>query len=152
MRIEKKLKDLNIELPNTANPVASYLPCIQTGNFIFISGQGTAYNGIRKFIGKVGKERTKNEGYQAAYICGLNLLAQLKKFIGDLDKIKKIVNIKGFVACSDDFYEQPKVIDGVSDLMIKVFGEDVGSHSRCAIGVNVLPNNITVEVEMVVEI
>jgi len=152
MRIEKRLKDLNIKLPKTANPVASYLPCIQTGNLVFVSGQGTAYNGVRKFIGKVNKERTKNEGYQAAYICGLNLLAQLKKFIGDLDKIKKIVHVKGFVACSDNFYEQPEVINGVSDLMIKVFGEDVGSHSRCAIGVNVLPNNITVEVEMVVEI
>jgi enamine deaminase RidA (YjgF/YER057c/UK114 family) len=143
--------ELGIELPDAPNPVASYLPSVRTGNLVFISGQGTVYNGARKFIGKVGEVRTKEEGYQAAYICGLNLLAQLKRVIGDLDQVKKIVHIKGYVACSDDFYEQPAVVNGASDLMVKVFGNEIGRHSRCAIGVNVLPNNITVEVEMVVE-
>jgi enamine deaminase RidA (YjgF/YER057c/UK114 family) len=124
MLIEQRLKELGIELPDAPNPMASYLPSVRTGNLIFISGQGTVFNGVREFIGKVGKERTKEEGYQAAYICGLNLLAQLKKMVGDLDQVKKIVHIKGYVACSDDFYEQPAVINGVSDLMVTVFGNE----------------------------
>lgn len=152
MIVEKRMDELGIELPDQAKPVASYLPCVRTGKLIFISGQGTSYNGVRKFIGRVGKERTKEEGYQAAYLCGLNLLAQLKGFIGDLDQVRKLVHLKGYVASSDDFYEQPAVVNGASDLMLKVFGNEIGQHSRCAIGTNVLPNNITVEVEMVVEL
>jgi len=152
MKIEQRLVELGIKLPDAPVPVASYVPCVRTGNLIFISGQGPVYNKVRKYTGKVGKERTKEEGYQAAYICALNLLAQLKNYIGDLDKVEKIVHIKGFVASGNDFYEQPFVVNGASDLMVKLFGDEIGMHSRCAIGINVLPNDITAEVEMIVEV
>ena len=151
MKIENRLKELNIELPEAPAPLAAYIPCRRSGNLVFISGQGSSFNGRETFQGKVGAELALEEGYQAARYCGLNLLAQLKKFLGDLDSVKQIVHVKGFVASDANFYSQPQVINGVSDLMAEVFGE-AGRHTRCALGANVLPGNIPVEVELIAEV
>lgn len=152
MKIENRLHELGLNLPSPPIPVASYVPCVQVGNLVFLSGQGTVFNGERLFEGKVGEARTLEEGREAAKICGLNLLAQLKHFLGDLDRITKIVNIRGYIASHHTFYGQPKVLDGLSNLLIELFGDEIGKHSRCALGTNVLPNNITVEVEMLVQV
>ncbi|SNS91038.1 Enamine deaminase RidA, house cleaning of reactive enamine intermediates, YjgF/YER057c/UK114 family [Anaerovirgula multivorans] len=149
--VEEKLKQLGITLPEAPQPIASYVPAKVIGNMVYISGQGPIINGIQMYTGKVGKECTKEEGYQAARLCGLNLIAQLKKVIGDLDRVKEIVHLKGFIASTTDFFEQPTVINGASDLMIEIFGE-AGKHTRCALGTNVLPTDIPVEIELVVEI
>jgi len=151
MKIEERLKELKIELPKAPAPIASYIPCKRNGNLVFVSGQGTALNGKDTYKGKVGEELTVEEGYQAARYCGFNLLAQLKEYLGDLDCIKGILHIKGFVASANDFYSQPQVVNGVSDLMVEVFGE-AGRHTRCALGANALPGNIPVEVELIAEV
>jgi enamine deaminase RidA (YjgF/YER057c/UK114 family) len=151
MNIENKLKELGIELPEAPSPVANYVPCKQAGSLVFVSGQGPVSNGRQMYTGKVGAELTAEEGAKAARLCGLNLLAQLRKFLGDLEKVKGIVHIKGFVACTPDFESQPKVINGVSDLMVEVFGE-AGRHTRSALGTNALPANFPVEVELIAEV
>ena len=151
MNIENRLQELGIELPEAPAPFAAYIPARRSGNLVFISGQGSSFNGRETFQGKVGAELALEEGYQAARYCGLNLLAQLKKFLGDLDCVKGIVQVKGYVASADDFYSQPLVVNGVSELMIEVFGE-AGRHTRCALGANVLPGNIPVEVELIAEV
>jgi len=151
MIIENRLKELGIELPTPPTPIASYTSYKTVGNLLFVSGQGPIINGQQLFTGKVGKERTAEEGYQSAKYCAYNLLAQMKKAVGDLDNIEEIVHLKGFVASADDFYGQPQVINGASDLMMEVFG-DKGKHTRCALGVNVLPTDITTEVELIARI
>lgn len=151
MKVEQKLKELGYELPIAPDPAASYVTFKKSGNLLFISGQGPDINGEQKYKGKVGSELTQEKGYEAAKACGMNLLAQLKSCLGDLDLVKEVVHVKGFVASSVDFFNQPSVINGTSDLMTEVFAEK-GKHTRCALGTNVLPGNIPVEVEMVVEI
>ncbi len=151
MIIEEKLKTLEIELPEAPTPIATYTACKQVGNLVFVSGQGPIINGKQLYTGKVGKEVSKEEAYTAARACALNLVAQLKKFLGDLDKVKQIVHLKGFVASENDFTAQPSVINGASDFFVEVFGE-AGLHTRCALGTNVLPTDIPVEVELIVEV
>ena len=151
MKIEERLKELQIELPQAPQPLAAYVPCKRSGNLVFVSGQGPSLNGGETPLGKVGVELTVEEGYHAARSCGLNLLAQLQKSLSNLDGVKSIVHIKGFVASGDNFYAQPQVVNGVSDLMVEVFGE-AGQHTRCALGANVLPGNIPVEVELIAEV
>lgn len=151
MKIEEKLKILNIELPEAPSPVASYVPAKLIGDLIYISGQGPIINGIKMFEGKVGGEVTLEDGYKAARYCALNMLAQLKNIINELDLVEEIVSIHGFVASTSDFYDQPKVVNGASELMIEVFG-DRGKHTRCAVGLNVLPGNIPTEIEMIVRV
>ena len=151
MKPEEKLAAMGIELPQAPTPIATYVPCKQSGNLVYVSGQGPIIDGKQLFTGKVGAAVTQEQGYEAAKACGINILAQLKKFLGELDRVKQIVHIKGFVASADDFTAQPSVINGVSDLMVDVFGE-AGRHTRCALGTNVLPTDIPVEVEMVVEV
>jgi enamine deaminase RidA (YjgF/YER057c/UK114 family) len=150
-KIAAKLAELKIELPQAAAPVANYVPVVITGHHAFVSGQVTFWNGERKFLGKIGKDFSAEEGQQAARLCGLNVLAQLQAALGDLDRVKRIVKLGVFVNCVADFTEQPKVANGVSDLMVEVFG-DAGKHARSAVGVNVLPLNVAVEVDAVVEI
>ena len=151
-RIEKLLADKKIELPKAAAPVANYVPVVVAGNLAFVAGQVTAWNGEVKFIGKLGKEYTVERGQQAARICGLNILAQLKNALdGDLDRVKRCVKLNVFINSVDDFTEQPKVANGVSDLMVEVFG-DAGKHARAALGVNVLPLNVAVEADAVFEV
>lgn len=151
MNAEKKLAALGIELPDTPSPIANYVGVKKSGNLVFVSGQGPIINGRQLYTGKVGREVTQEEAYKAARACGINILSQLKRFLGDLDKIKEVVHIKGFVASANDFTSQPAVINGCSDLMVEVFGES-GRHTRCALGANVLPSDIPVEIEMVVEV
>ena len=151
MNVEERLKKLALELPVAPNPIASYVPYKRTGNLVYISGQGSYIKGKKNYTGKVGLNLTKEQGYEAAKFCGLNLLAILKEAIGDLNKVKQIVSVHGYVNSTDNFTDQPFVINGVSDLLIEIFGE-AGKHSRCALSCNSLPMNIPVEVEMIVEL
>lgn len=151
-RIDRLLAEKKIELPRAAAPVANYVPVVMAGKLAFVSGQVTVWNGEFRFIGKLGKEFAIEQGQQAARICGLNLLAQLKAALdGDLDRVKRCVRLGVFVNSTDDFTDQPKVANGVSDLMVEVFG-DAGKHARAAVGSNVLPLNVAVEVDAVFEI
>lgn len=151
MNIEKRLEELGLILPEVSKPAASYVQTKRTNNLIYISGQMPVSDGEIAYKGKLGQEYTKEEGYEAAKLCALNLIAQLKEAIGDLDRIEQIVNLKGYVASTADFYEHPYVINGASDVMVKVFGEK-GKHTRCALATNVLPFNIPVEVELIAEV
>jgi len=149
MKIEDKLKKIGLELPEVPKPVAKYIPAKIIDNLVFCSGQGPKKDGEYIYVGRVGKEVSLEEGYEAAKICVLNCLAAIKSVIGSLDEIDEIINLRGFVNSSLDFYRQPEVINGASDLMVKIFGEK-GKHTRCALGTSVLPDNIPVELEMVV--
>jgi len=151
MKIEEKLNQMGIKIPEAAKPVASYVPFRRVGNLIYISGQDCRIDGQLKYEGKVGTDVTEKEAYEAAKITAINLLAILKSAIGDLDKVVKIVNLHGFVNSADGFVRQPFVINGASDFLLEVFGEK-GKHSRCALSANVLPFNTSVEIEMIVEV
>ena len=151
MKIEEKLNQMGINIPEAAKPVASYVPFRRVGNLVYISGQDCRINGKLKYEGKVGTDVTEEEAYEAAKITMINLLAILKSAIGDFDKVVKIVNLHGFVNSADDFARQPFVINGASDFLLEVFGEK-GKHSRCALSANELPFNTPVEIEMIVEV
>ena len=150
--ITTRLAELGIELPEPAAPLANYIPFVVTGNLIFVSGQITVWNGELRHIGRLGENIDIDEGYQAARLCGLNLIAQAKAAAqGDLDKIKRVVKLGGFVNSTPDFTDQPKVINGTSDLMAEVFGEG-GKHARFAVGAPTLPLGVAVEVDGVFEL
>ena len=144
---EKKLVELGIELPEPSVPIANYVKAVRTGNLIFLAGHGPA-NEVR---GKVGQDLSLEQGYESARSTGLSLLSTLKNEIGDLNKVKRVVKVLGMVNCTSDFTDQPKVINGFSDLMVEIFGEN-GKHARAAVGMNSLPGNIPVEIEMIVEV
>jgi len=148
---EEKLKKMGIIIPEVPKPVAAYVPAKKVGNLVFCSGQGPSVEGKLIHTGKVGKEKTVEEGYQAAKICALNCLAAVKELIGSLDKIEEIVQLRGFVNSAPDFGKQPEVINGASELLEKIFGEK-GRHARCALGTSSLPKDITVELEMIVRV
>jgi enamine deaminase RidA (YjgF/YER057c/UK114 family) len=151
-RVDKVLSEKKIELPKAAAPVANYVPVVIAGNLAFVSGQVTVWNGEFKFIGKLGKEFTVEQGQHAARLCGLNIIAQLQAALGgDLDRVKRCVKLGVFVNSTADFTDQPKVANGVSDLMVELFG-DAGRHARFAVGTNVLPLNVAVEVDAVFEV
>ena len=151
--IEQKLQMLQIKLPEASSPAANYVPFIKTGNLVFISGQLTSWNGSLKFVGSVGKEFSLEDGYEAARICGLNILSQLKIACNsDLDQVKQVVKLGGFVNSSVNFVDQPKVINGASDLMVAVFGDKIGTHTRFAVSVPSLPLGSAVEVDGVFEL
>jgi len=151
--IDARLSELGIELPTPAAPAANYVPYVTSGNLVFISGQITSWNGELQYIGRLGDGLGADEGYQAARICGINLLAQLRVACsGDLGKVQRVVKLGGFVNCTADFTDQPKVINGASDLMVEVFGAEIGSHARFAVGAPSLPLGIAVEVDGVFEI
>jgi enamine deaminase RidA (YjgF/YER057c/UK114 family) len=151
MSAEKKLKDLGITLPTPPQPIANYVGAVQVGNLLFVSGHGPYKDGKIKTSGKVGKELTTEEGYQVARNVGLNCLASVKAAVGDLEKVKRVVKLLGMVHCTEDFKDQPKVINGCSDLLVEVFG-DIGKHARSAVGMQALPNGIPVEIEMILEV
>ena len=150
--IDARLKELDIELPNAAAPAANYVPYVVSGNQVFVSGQIPFWNGELKFVGKVGVDFSMEEGQAAARTCALNIIAQVREACGgDLDRVKRCVKLGGFVNCREDFTDQPEVINGASNLMVDVFG-DKGRHARFAVGTNVLPRNVAVEVDAVFEI
>jgi enamine deaminase RidA (YjgF/YER057c/UK114 family) len=151
MSAEKKLKELGITLPTPAQPIANYARAVRAGNLLFVSGHGPYNDGKIKISGKVGKELTVEEGYQVARNVALNCLASVKAAVGDLDKVKRIVKLLGMVHCTEDFKDQPKVINGCSDLLVEIFGE-IGKHARSAVGMQALPNGIPVEIEMILEV
>ncbi len=151
MSAEQKLKELGLILPQPPTPVANYVRAVKTGNLLFVSGHGPYNDGKTKISGKLGRELTVDEGYQVARNVALNCLASIKATIGDLDKVKRFVKLLGMVNCTDDFKDQPKVINGCSDLLIAIF-EDAGKHARSAVGMQALPNQIPVEIEMILEI
>lgn len=144
---EDKLAGLGLTLPEAGTPRGTYVPFVRVGNLVFISGQGPRRDGQLLYAGKVGAERTPEEGYEAAKLCALNLLAQLKAACdGDLDRVTQVVRVAGLVHCVDTFEGHPGVINGASDLLCAVFGER-GRHARIASGASSLPSGMTVEVE-----
>lgn len=151
MDINKRLEELNIFLPEAPKPVAAYVPAVRTGNLVYTSGQDCRLNGKLIFEGKVGKDLTVEEGYLAARQTIINCLAVLKDEVKDLNKVKRIVKLIGFVNSADGFNEQPYVINGASELLQDIFGER-GKHARSAIASNELPFNTPVEIEMIVEV
>ena len=147
--IEEKIKSLEITLPTPPTPAGSYIPAIKTGNLLFISGQIPMEEGKVLFTGKVTDENLET-AQKAARMCAINLLAQMKRELGSLDKVKKIVRLSGFVNSDAEFYQHPKVINAASDLFFEIFG-DKGKHSRIAVGVACLPLNSMTEIDAVIE-
>ena len=148
---EAKLKELNITLPEPPQPVANYVNGVQAGNLIFLAGKGPRRADGTEITGKLGAGISIDEGYEGARLTAINQLAVLKEMLGDLSRVKRIVKVLGLVNSDPEFIDQPKVINGFSDLMVEVFG-DKGKHARAAIGVASLPRGQAVEIELVVEV
>jgi enamine deaminase RidA (YjgF/YER057c/UK114 family) len=146
---EARLKEKNITLPSAPAPIANYVGAVRVGNLLFVSGF-TSREWEPK--GKVGKELTVEQGYQAARHAGLNFLANVRATLGSLDRVKRVVKVLGMVNSAEGFGDQPRVINGFSDLMVEVFGESVGKHARSAVGMAGLPGNAPVEVEAILEV
>lgn len=151
-RVDARLRELAIDLPAAAPAVGNYVPFVRAGNLVFVSGQLPLENGKPAVLGRLGAEVTLDEGVRAARLCALNLLAQARAACGgNLDRVRRVVRLAGFVACTPDFTDQPKVINGASDLMVDILG-DVGRHARAAVGAPSLPLNAAVEIEGVFEV
>ncbi len=151
-KIDQRLAELGIELPKAPAPAANYVPFTIAGNLVYVSGQVPLWQGKLKFVGTVGDDLSLDDGYQAARLCGINLIAQMHVACdGDLDRIKQVVKLGGFVNATPDFKDHPKVINGASDLMAEVFG-DAGKHARFAVGAVSLPLGVAVEVDGIFEI
>jgi enamine deaminase RidA (YjgF/YER057c/UK114 family) len=148
---EAKLKELGIQLITPVPPIANYLKAVRVGNMVYLSGHGPDKPGGGSVTGKVGKDITVDQAIDAARLTGISLLSTLKATIGDLNKVKRVVRVFGMVNAVDTFTQHPKVINGCSDLLVQVFGEN-GKHARCAVGMCSLPMNISVEIEMIVEL
>lgn len=149
--VEYKLKELGITLMEPSKPIANYVKAVRTGNLIFLSGHGPSKADGTLTTGKVGKDLSIEQGAEAARLTGISLLSTLKAELGDLNKVKRIVKVLGMVNCTESFTDQPKVMNGFSDLMVQVFG-DKGKHARSAVGMYALPLNMAVEIEMIVEV
>jgi enamine deaminase RidA (YjgF/YER057c/UK114 family) len=147
---EARLKELNITLPPVSPPVANYIDSVRVGNLLFLAGNTAGPDW--KFKGKVGKDLTVQEGYDTARQVGLIMLAKVRAALGSLDRVKRVVKVLGMVNSADGFGDQPRVVNGFSDLMVEVFGEGIGKHARSAVGMAGLPSNNAVEVEMIVEV
>ncbi|HZK90177.1 MAG TPA: RidA family protein [Stellaceae bacterium] len=151
-RIEARLIELGIELPAVTAPIANYVPFTRSGNLVVVSGQVSVRNGKAEFVGKLGAGIGVADGQQAARLCALNILAHLRVACGgDLDKVKRVLRLGGFVNCTPEFTEMPQVVNGASDLMVQVFG-DAGKHARAAVGVSSLPLGVAVEIEAMFEL
>jgi enamine deaminase RidA (YjgF/YER057c/UK114 family) len=151
MNAEKKLEDLGIKLATPAKPMAAYVPAVRIGDLVYTSGHGPNVAGRGEYRGKVGKDFTVEQGYEAARNCAINCLASVRELIGDLDKVDRVVKLLGFVNSADGFNQQPKVVNGASELLLEVFGKR-GAHARSAVGIKELPNNIAVEIEMILSV
>jgi len=151
-QIDKRLAELGITLPVAAKPVANYVPWVRTGNLVFISGQGPVEDGKVLYPGCLGVDVSLEDGIKSARLSGINVLAQLKDACsGDLDRVKRVVKLLGFVNASPSFRDHPKIINGASDLMVEVFG-DKGRHARSAVAAPSLPMGISTEVEAIIEV
>ena len=151
MNAEDKIKNLGIDLTNPAAPVANYVPAVRTGNLVYLSGNGPTQSDGTMMTGKVGSDLDIDQGYEAARLVGIQLLAGLKEHLGDLNRVNQVVKVLGMVNSSPDFEDHPKVINGCSDLLVSVFGEN-GKHARSAVGMGSLPGQIPVEIELIVEV
>jgi len=149
--IEDKIKELGLLLPAVPVPLAAYIPAVRTGNLIFTSGQLPMVGGVLKYKGKVGKDVTEVDAKFAAQAAVLNCLAVVKSIVGDLELVEKIVKMTAFINSDSAFVNQPEVANGASELLVKIFGEK-GKHARAAVGVNILPRDASVEIEMIVEV
>jgi enamine deaminase RidA (YjgF/YER057c/UK114 family) len=153
MGAEATLKARNITLPAQPTPMANYVSAVRSGNLLFLSGHGPMRTeGKPSARGKLGKDLSTEQGYQVAREVGLCLLASARTSLGSLDKVKRVVKVLGMVNSAEGFHEQPKVINGFSDLMVEVFGEAIGKHARSAVGMAELPMGIPVEIEMILEV
>lgn len=150
-KVAQRLAELGITLPPVTAPVANYVNAVRTGSLLFLAGKGPTEADGRTHTGKVGRDVTVEEAYRHARVTGLNLIAVMQAELGDLDRVQRIVKVLGMVNGTPEFADQPKVINGCSDLFVEVFG-DRGRHARSAVGMGSLPNNITVEIECVVEV
>ncbi|HEX3864393.1 MAG TPA: RidA family protein [Stellaceae bacterium] len=151
-KIEARLKELGIELPQPAAPVANYVPFTIAGNIVHISGQICQWNGELRFVGKLGAGVSVPDGQQAARLCAQNILAHLQVACGgELDRVRRVLRLGGFVNCTPEFINMPQIVNGASDMMVEVFG-DIGRHARAAVGVGSLPGGVAVEVDATVEI
>lgn len=151
-RVEARLQELGITLPEASKPVANFVPCVQSGRLLFISGQVTMHNGQLRYVGKVPGDVTIEDAKAGARLCALNALAQARAFLGSLDRVTRVCQVQGFVNGTPDFTDHPKVINGASDLFVEVFGAAAGSHARFAVGAGSLPFNVAVEVAVVLEV
>ena len=152
MSIEENIKKNNLELPKATDPVGSYVACKEIGKLLYVSGQISIDADGNLLKGKLGKDLTTNEGYEAAIRCALSIVSQAKKHVsGDLSKIKSCIKLTGFVNSTEDFTEQPKVINGASDTIVKIFG-DAGMHTRAAVSTNSLPLGVAVEVDAIFQL
>ena len=152
MSYENKIKELNLELPEARDPVGSYLASKVVGKMLFISGQISISSNGELIKGKLGRELKTEDGYEAAKRCGLNIISQVKKACNDdLSKIKSCIKLTGFVNSTEDFIEQPKVVNGASDLIVSIFG-DAGMHTRAAVSASSLPLGVSVEVDAIFEL
>lgn len=149
--IEEKIKAAGFELPETPKPLAAYIPALKTGKYVYTSGQIPMVKGELKYAGKIGKDLTVEDGQKAAQICALNALSAIKGVAGNLDNIERIIKVVVFVNSADGFTGQPKVANGASEFLGEIFG-DAGKHVRSAVGVNELPINSAVEIEMIVSL
>jgi enamine deaminase RidA (YjgF/YER057c/UK114 family) len=153
MGAEATLKAKNIALPPQSTPMANYVSAVRTGNLLFLAGHGPVrVEGKPSARGKLGKDLSTEEGYKVAREVGLSLLASTRTALGSLDKVKRVVKVLGMVNSAEGFQEQPKVINGFSDLMVEVFGDAIGKHARSAVGMAELPGGIPVEIEMILEV
>ena len=151
-KIDARLKELGLELPQATAPIANYVPYTVSGRLVVVSGQVSVRNGKPEFVGKLGAGLSIAEGQEAAKLCALNIIAHLKTACGgDLDKVKRALRLGGFVNCTPEFTDMPQVVNGASDLMVAVFGE-AGKHARAAVGVSSLPLGVAVEVEAMFEL
>lgn len=147
----QKLKELGYTLPTVSKPIANYVKWVRVGNLLYTSGHGPTRANGELVVGKLGEGLSVEQGYEAAKVTALQLLATLQDALGDLGRVKRIVKVLGMVNCTPEFGDQPKVINGCSDLLVSVFGEK-GKHARSAVGMNALPNGMAVEIELIVEI
>jgi len=150
MRIEDKLSQMGLTLPEPGPPAGNYVGAVRVGNLLFVSGHGPRSQG-QYITGKVGRDLNTEQAYEAAKMVMLNCLASVKREVGDLDRVRRVVKLLGMVSCTEDFTEHPKVINGGSDLLVALYG-DQGQHARSAVGMQQLPMNIPVEIEMIVEV
>ena len=151
-RLDARLKELGITLPEAPTPAANYVPFVRSGNLVFIAGQIPMEGGKPQFIGKLGREMKVEDGQKAARLCALNVVAQLRAALGgDLDRVKRCVRVGGFVNCTPEFTDQPQVVNGASDLIVQIFG-DAGKHARAAVGTSSLPRGVATEVEAIFEV
>jgi len=150
--IDDRLARLGIELPGVEKPVANFVPCVKVGPTLYVSGQIPSWNGQIRYVGRVGAEISVDDARAAARLCALNLLAQVKAFLGDLDRVTRVCQLQGFVNAVPGFTDHPVVLNGASDLLVEVFGQAVGRHARFAVGAGSLPFNVAVELAGVLEV